>query len=384
MVRSKIGFALGYPGQPAETEKKLWEKLLEDVKVEKVLPVHRGHLVPEWSVLWPAPHDALAFPGHRQRDTDLVWLAPQPTIGALGSWRGSEDERKAIDALWRAECGDSRKPLKRQMWWKGADFLGWLVFPASRKLSSNAPQPTTRSEMHVAIGTTTYTAEDGKLYGYDTREFLALKSRWRGEDNVDFSSEEIAIGVELVAPGVPVPSGLWKVGGEGRLAWSEVLDSSSIAEFPKDRFEPLLREHNGMRHFRLILCTPAVFDAGWRPDWLELGNHNGEHVYRGQVPSTDLDVILRSAMMERPLAASGWDLALGKPKPSRRLVAPGAVYFFELANAQRALTLPDFENLWMKTMQDPKAQWARDGFGRVVPGAWPIEARASLGNRREG
>jgi CRISPR-associated protein Cmr3 len=69
---------------------------------------------------------------------------------------------------------------------------------------------------------------------------------------------------------------------------------------------------------------------------------------------------------------SGWDLAArggrGAPRPTRRLVPAGSVYFFERVDGQ-PFTRDDALRLWFSA-------WGRgqtEGFGRLVPGWWSVE-----------
>lgn len=84
---------------------------------------------------------------------------------------------------------------------------------------------------------------------------------------------------------------------------------------------------------------------------------------------------LISASIDRWKPISGWSLECRKngprpgPKPIRRLVPSGAVYFFEvLAGDGSALA----ERLWLRSVSDKESDgqdW-RDGFGLALWGVW--------------
>jgi CRISPR-associated protein Cmr3 len=66
-------------------------------------------------------------------------------------------------------------------------------------------------------------------------------------------------------------------------------------------------------------------------------------------------------------AVSGWSLAPPRgPKPIRRTVPAGAVYFFEVEKPGDAAPLAD---AWLQSVSDDE-QEQRDGFGLATWGIW--------------
>ena len=62
---------------------------------------------------------------------------------------------------------------------------------------------------------------------------------------------------------------------------------------------------------------------------------------------------------------SGWDYKEGKPKPTRRLVPAGSVFFLkDIQDVDEFIA-----SVWMSNVSDG-AQNRRDGFGLAVLGAW--------------
>ncbi|MGH9896378.1 MAG: type III-B CRISPR module-associated Cmr3 family protein, partial [bacterium] len=114
------------------------------------------------------------------------------------------------------------------------------------------------------------------------------------------------------------------------------------------------------------------FDAGWRPDWLKPIAADGGFRFEGTLPGLDRHVVLRAAIVDRAAWMSGWDLAYRQPKKSVACVPAGAVYYFE--SLAEPFTADDIEGLWLSSIQRPGNAAARDGFGLVLPGAWPITA----------
>jgi CRISPR-associated protein Cmr3 len=110
----------------------------------------------------------------------------------------------------------------------------------------------------------------------------------------------------------------------------------------------------------LTLLTPAIFAAGYRPDWLD-------EDLQGEPPGVaGLRLQLVAAALERWQPHSGWDLAEQAPRATRKLVGAGATYWFRL------LDEPDdgaLASLWLASLCDDE-QDRRDGYGLALPAPW--------------
>jgi len=127
-----------------------------------------------------------------------------------------------------------------------------------------------------------------------------------------------------------------------------------------------------------MLLTPAPFIDGWKPGWLTFSN--SAEAFKGRHPapagSNMPELRLRAAAVPRFQTISGWGLAPDAktgydrpgPKPIRRLVPAGAVYFvdFPAAEADPASVARAF---WLSSMADTEAD-RRDGFGLILAGTW--------------
>lgn len=99
------------------------------------------------------------------------------------------------------------------------------------------------------------------------------------------------------------------------------------------------------RFVRWTLLAPSVFNAGWKPGWLdpegrvmlprpaaELERRPGESRddwrKRRNAAAGTIGAKLVAARVDRPVAFSGWDLTLG-PKPTVLAVPAGSCYVFE-------------------------------------------------------
>jgi CRISPR-associated protein Cmr3 len=109
----------------------------------------------------------------------------------------------------------------------------------------------------------------------------------------------------------------------------------------------------------MTLATPAVFGGGWKPGWLGDDLHGSPFVGG---PS----LRLVGVSIQRWRAVSGWSYKSGGPKPIRRAVPAGGVYFFESESMDNS-TLADHH--WLRPVSDGE-QERRDGFGLAVWGIW--------------
>jgi CRISPR-associated protein Cmr3 len=287
---------------------------------------------------WPVPFDALWLEGR----SDVHRLDPVPPIApTLG-----RDDDAAREGLWRPVLNDGSKPLASPHWWSSEDFMTWLAEGAVN-VRGAALATTRRVQAHVGIRPEELTSDEGVLFSHDVVETLDPNGEW-------------AIGTEITLPEGDLPS-IATLGSDSRLARLEAIHATLFE--PPSRVLEAYR--SGSPGLRLVATTPLCFAKGWLPDGL---TENGG-VYRGRLPGLDHEVILRAAFVPRPIHVSGWDLAAndgkGAPKPTSRMVAPGAVYFFERADG-RAFSETEFKSLWLTAL----GTRTDEGFGRVVPGVW--------------
>ena len=152
-------------------------------------------------------------------------------------------------------------------------------------------------------------------------------------------------------------SGGWPVGG--------YIEAQDDWNFPSELASRFYREEK----MRMVLATPAIFSDGWKPGWLRVGQKSGAP----DCWPNGLKLKLVSACIDRWKPISGWSLEDGRhgskpgPKPIRRLVPAGSVYFFEIEGDGDATTLA--KNLWLKSVCDDE-QDRRDGFGLALWGIW--------------
>lgn len=319
-----------------------WRTRTAEIRLGRTLVLRRRHGV-AWRVedtTWPVPLDALWVEGR----CEVYRLEPiQPLVPTLG-----RDDDAVRESLMRPVLDGTGKPLGPPRWWSSNDFLAWLAGRSvAVRESDEVLTAARRVQVHVGILPEELTADEGVLFSHDIIETLEPSAEW-------------AIGAEVGLPDGAL-SGVATLGSDSRLARVEPLPAA-LFEPPARLLEAFRSPSKGLR---VVTVTPLCFARGWLPDGLE----EDDGAYRGRVPGIDHDVILRAAFVPRPIHVSGWDMAAnggkGTPKPTSRMVAPGAVYFFERTDG-----IPfgeaDARSLWLEAL----GTRTEEGFGRVVPGVW--------------
>jgi CRISPR-associated protein Cmr3 len=315
-----------------------WRAETAAIALGRTLVLRRGPGQPwaDANRVWPVPSDARWLEG----ETELRRLDPTPPrLATLG-----RDDDPAREALWVAELDERAKPHRGSRWWCEARFTAWL---AGRSVPARDPASeldlSRRVQAHVGIRGDVGTADDGVLFSHDVVETLERSAEW-------------ALGVEVEVPRPDLPP-VATLGSDSRLVKIEALAASMFAP-PAAVVEAFDTPKRGLR---LVVVTPACFGGGWIPDGIE---RRGREL-RGRIAGFDADLVLRAALVDRPVNVSGWDIAAGKPKSAASMVPPGAVYFFERADGQR-FGRPDANALWLAAI----GARSGEGFGRVVPGTW--------------
>ena len=124
----------------------------------------------------------------------------------------------------------------------------------------------------------------------------------------------IAVWIEGVAS-VP-ESGIIQLGGEGRTARVERMDKGIFREIE----DISLSLDN--RLFKVYFATPAFFENGYLPSWVNGDTFEGE--YGG------IRLRLVNCVIGKYKLIGGWDIARNKPKQMFRAIPAGSVYYFEI------------------------------------------------------
>ena len=238
-------------------------------------------------------------------------------------------------------------------YWRLSDSLKWqageeLTFEEVQQYGVQALPIEIRT--HTALDDVSLAAAESKLFqtaAYDLgHQAKAKHSGWEAQ-HYGF----------LIRTMQELSDSLVCFGGEGRLS------RLTATQLQNDEFKvsnQLIADIEAKKGLRLTLLTPAIFENGWLPNWLD------KETLIGILPYTNnIKVKLRAVVAERWLPVSGWDLNLHQPKAMRKAVAAGAVYWFEYCGG-------DVNNLSQVAFQSisDNQQDKLDGFGIVSVAAW--------------
>lgn len=154
-----------------------------------------------------------------------------------------------------------------------------------------------RTESKIGIGRNNQTraSDESRLYRVGMRRLDDVKMLVDFEGIDNFQSE-----------------GMLKLGGENKAAaYQENLAKDLSVYEPKIEGD----------RFKLYLLTPAFFKKGWVPEWID--DTTLEGTYAG------IRLKLLTAAIGKHLPIGGFDMKAGKPKPMRKAVPAGSVYYFE-------------------------------------------------------
>lgn len=237
------------------------------------------------------------------------------------------------------------------LFWKEDAFFEWLETPQNKKeippewgLSGLLHEERT----HVAIDYSLQKAKDGDLFSTDGVVFqIATKeiSKSQGEKkNLPITTiERLGIGFQCEEKDLEK----WKnkscfIGGERRLA--HLRSISEAISLPSSLKAKLLQQNC----WRVVLLTNAIF-------------------VEGAAPATIFAKKVVASVVGRPLHISGWDYELRGPKPSRRMVGAGSVFWIDVSDMNDEQKSEFLEKNWNNSCST-KEQDQRDGFGIAVFG----------------
>lgn len=299
----------------------------------------RGPLLAEWlenqwQLMAPAPADCVLL--SESEAPQLYRLVP------LRLGQGVQTSLpSALSPVGIPRPQAKSKPLPLPRYWGWSTFNKWLMEPSAKAptrledLGHNGPTGEVRT--HLKLNPATQTAEEGFLFQTSGLEFIR---------KADKNPRRLALAVWVEG----APSGIFPLGGERRLAiwWQQVL---APPEPPMGLLEHLVQHQAA----RVILLTPAAFAAGYLPEGRSLRGASVE-----------------AAALGRAVVASGWDLEHQRPKPSRRLVPAGSVYFVRFPGWSPAQLEVWLKEVWMQNLSDA-LQDQLDGYGLAAVGSWTGE-----------
>ena len=304
---------------------------------------------------------------------------------------------------------DEFKPAEIPPFWSADKMVEWLKSPqgkcflvppvppnSEKEIKTGSrflPNPQKDTRTHVKIDPELGSAEDEMLFRTVGLDF-SLKGQSHGiKISVKVEGDGIVIGGKSLEDLVASIDCFGTLGGERRLVHWNTEKAEGQTEpdgvqfqssdklrggwnFSEKICDALDKQNSEMKRLRLILATPAIFYNmtdichGWLPGWLKYDGNSIE----GAPPDAPqgLKLKLVSACVDRWKPISGWSLEKTDqgnkrgPKPVRRLVPAGSVYFFKVVEGDAVDLVKTF---WLKSICDIRGD-RRDGFGLALWGVW--------------
>jgi CRISPR-associated protein Cmr3 len=233
---------------------------------------------------------------------------------------------------------DGREPTKFDMGW--LDEIEFLTYLRGGSLTD-----------------TSMTKTDS-LYRHEARFGVQIDSRPKRPPEgmlyqIEFIRLEDGVGLFIEVGGVSLPdAGLLQMGGEARTGRYEKV----MAPLGLPREGRTLPVVENRLHLKLYFATPAIFNNGWLPEWLDPKSLRGR--------CNGLEVKLISAAVGRSQRIGGRDISQrDRQRPVRQAVPAGSVYFFET----EATADDVFQTFDGQCVSDADAQI---GFGLCFVGGW--------------
>jgi CRISPR-associated protein Cmr3 len=331
---------------------------LRQVQVTGLFPRRNGMLY------LPGPNDCVVHP-------ELGPLRATPRAIDRGGCDWPTAGLRPVALAEERSSGDF-KPQEGPTWWPVDHYAAWLTNGDVAFDAHFLRAPEQEHRTHVQIDPRAGAADDGNLF---TTVALSLTHLPRfaptsaGTRTSRFA--EITLAARVRADGwcgaeVDKLDTLHPLGGERRLVhWKASAATAMSAWECPDRVREALHglDTKAGAKVKLALATPAIFRDGYKPGWL------GDDL-SGTPPGATVAVRLVGVSIERWRAVSGWSLAElpGQPrgpKPVRRVVPAGGVYFFEVVEGSAA----ELAERWLEPISDDE-QDRHDGFGLAAWGTW--------------
>lgn len=369
------------------------DKSLLECEVAGGLPVLEGHSSDGdahiGQLYFPAPADALA----RSTRGGFEVFAARPTEPWAGCGCDLPPHDGLLPVMLPDVVRDEFKPADVPRFWSTERMEQWLVEPAADSEGRSGlvkppfkpwPEgflagPRKDERMHVKMNPLSGTGEEEMLFQTTGLDIAGLREHaCRKEKGAVDTPAWLSVRVRPAQQLREAAEGLdtWgPLGGERRIVhWRRNEPLPAGWECP-DVVRRALKSAGGSGParvgVRMVLATPGLFKRGWLPDWLNGSSGPGAPLEGMPLLSNgkQIDVRLRlcGACVDRWRPISGWSLEAGSfgPKPVRRMVPAGAVYFFQVieGNAEK------LSDAWMESVCD-EPQDGSDGFGLALWGVW--------------
>ena len=298
-------------------------------------------------------------------DEEPVFRAPQHLLGATGAsgWRPRMLLRPGSATL--CDLGNTvRLPEASPSIEEGASLTpsdgNWLTragmeavlcgrCPDQNQVLASRVLWHEESRIGLERQQSTRTAAEGMLYSSTHVRLMQGRPGPRPADPLG----DVSLGVRV--SGIPeswnLPVGdLLPLGGESRLAECRGWSVDPALAVPRDDIVDSGRAV-------VIALSPLDFDGAIDENGLTLAIPGGG------------EVAIVCACLDRPLRIGGWDSLTRRPHPLRSVLAPGSVFFCEVAEPRRFL-----DAMTGDTGLPSLGRRQAFGFGAVALGIWPVES----------
>lgn len=364
-LRAHLADELNLPLHPPKDHEADHRALRERLRVKGPLLVHGYGSDAE--VYFPRPADAVYLRTKHPAEPRLVRAMPR---AIRNDGEGCDLPDALLPVCLDADDNDKRADVPG--FWSALAMGAWLSNGGGPSKNLMASLPPLDLRTHVGIDRKTLANDNGRLF-----QSAGLDFGPRRIDSSDKYFEQRGWGLltQLAdtqgADLAQLDGGVRRLGADGRSARLKVL-TGVWPLIPRELVAALETLTLG-GYLRLVLATPAIFTAGWRPGWLKPVQESGKTVYRGSPPGANaVELELVAAAVERWTPYSGWDLEQWKPRAIRRLAPAGSVYWFKLTGGSGG----ELSRLWLSSISD-NAQDQRDGFGLALPGIATIMGASS-------
>ena len=300
--------------------------------------------------LLPRPLDLVGWDATEKEKIRVVPLRPQPRSGGVMT----DLDGEGLELLGLIEAhSDKPTSLPALVSWNGF-FADWLARPTTRDVvrSTIGIAGLEREwRTHVAIDPETQTAKEGDLFSVEHLRFVVAKAARTADGALPHRSyHRLAVAVQCADLRLKEKRGTYPWAGERRLSSFAPAAASGVPQHCPKPIEDAIAQSG---RARVVLVTPAIFKSGWKPGLV-------------LAPDEGVTPKLIAAAVQRADVVSGWDLATNKPKPTRRVVPAGSVYWVQLDGDEAARRA--WVKRWWWTAISDQVDERLQGFGLCVLG----------------
>jgi len=355
----------------AESQNKDYESK-EDIATIKRKAIY-GPLLTRYSekeepeLLFSAPADSICLMSNEDNNNYIYKLTPEK----ISKNQGTDFIHEKLSPVFLNNAPKDKPAKNAPLFWNFNKMLNWLKDDNLNKISAEdqgIQSLPVELRTHVSINPESQTAESGHLFqtaGIDFgKQQIAL-----GDTEKNYQKQGGWVDYEYglaCSFQEELPNTLRTIGAESRLGNIQKMDNL-IPKCP----QPLTAAINHIKAFRLILATPAIFEQGYLPKWI-----NPETM---EADCRGMKLRLHAVSVKRWQPGTSWDMASNESKQGKgmrklqRLTPAGTVYWFEILSGGM-----DAEGFWLTSISDQREY---DGYGLTLPGVWNIPEEMKSSNK---